>query len=154
MKRVDFAGNTILDPTAASPYAWDFGASGNLPTSGSTVANVQFNNIGTFTVRYTVTDARGQSHSATRGVTVNANALPEVQIDSPLEAQVKDVGIPFTFESKITDDGGHEILWIYGDGDHTKENQENPGAKSYTTAGDYVVELRVTDEINRWSLTP
>ena len=78
--KINFTG-TGTDPDNNLPlsYNWSFGAGSGIPNS--TAQNpgiVQFNNPGTFTVTFTVTDAKGLSDPtpATRTITVSSSVIP------------------------------------------------------------------------------
>ena len=92
---VDFTGgaNFSLDGTG-STYDWDFGGEDNATTdSGDTVVSHTFNNIGTFTVTLTVTDANptGCSDSTTIVVQVLGPYLLVDQTTYSVEQLVEDI---------------------------------------------------------------
>ncbi len=151
---VSFAG-TGSDPDGDVPlaYRWNFGAGSGVPDSTlEDPGSITFNNVGTFTVSFTVIDALGLADPtpATRTVTVRSpNQAPDGRIDSPSADAKINVGEAVKFLGTGTDPDGNTPVtyrWNFGANSGIPDSAlEDPGPVTYRTAGTYTVTLTVTD---------
>jgi PKD repeat protein len=131
-------------------YAWDFGDGG---TASGRVATHAYAAAGTYTIRLTVTDARGGTHLTTNTITVTAPAAPIALITvSPTSGST---AVPRNFDGSASTVGtGATIVsytWNFGDG--TSAEGVAPPAKSFAAPGTYVVRLTIRDSFGRTATT-
>ena len=128
------------DPGAADTHQarWDFGDGAE--ADGLAAAHV-YSAPGVYTATLFVRDDDGGEGADSltvevRNVAPVANAGPDVEIEP---------GASVTFGGSFTDpgDGGHEIVWDFGDG--TKETGTLTPSHVFTSPGVYTVTLTVTD---------
>jgi PKD repeat protein len=123
-------------------YAWDFGDG----TSGTGVRVVhEFETAGTFVVRLTVTDARGQSVVTSQSVTVTTTASPTADFIWSPSAPVTSQNIFFNAQSSRAA-AGHSLVafdWDFGSG---RTGEGVTIAKRYDSPGTYNVTLKVHDD--------
>lgn len=123
-------------------YAWDFGDG----SSGTGMVIVhEFERPGTFTVRLTVTDARGQSAMTSQSLSVEATPAPTADfIFSPSAPRVSQ-DIFFNAQASRAAPG-HTIVaydWDFGSG---RNGTGVTVSKRYDTVGTYNVTLKVHDD--------
>lgn len=129
--------------TQIASYAWTFGD--GTSGSGKTVSHTYLAG-NTFNVTLTVTNDRGLSASTTRALAVGGAALPTPLFTfSPAAAAVNE---PVFFNASTSTPGaGHSSItayrWIFGDG---KTDAGVTVSHQFATAGNYLVQLTVTDE--------
>lgn len=120
-------------------WTWDDG-------SFSTSANPShtYDSSGTYTVELTVTDNDGATDSYSETITVQENTPPDADFSfSPLQP-IEGDEVSFTDESTDSEDNIDSWSWDFGDGfTSTLQNPTN----TFTSAGNYTVELTVTDEV-------
>jgi PKD repeat protein len=162
---VNFTG-TGSDPDGNLPlsYHWSFGSGSGI--ADSTLQNpgaVQFNNPGTYTVTFTVTDALGAADPspATRVITVNSstgNQSPDAVIDTPTGNVTINAGGQVTFTGTGSDPDGNLPLsyhWSFGSGSGIADSTlQNPGAVQFNTPGTYSVTFTVTDALGAVDTSP
>ena len=123
-------------------YAWDFGDG----TSGTGMTVVhEFETAGTFVVRLTVTDARGQSVVTSQSVGVTVTPAPTASfIYSPAQPLV---GREIFFNAQSSRAApGHTLVafdWDFGSG---RTGEGVTIAKRYDSPGTYNVTLKVHDD--------
>lgn len=123
-------------------YAWDFGDGTN--GTGMTVIH-EFENAGTFVVRLTVTDARGQSVVTSQSVTVTTTPAPTADFIWSPTAPVAGRDIFFNAQASRAAPG-HSLVaydWDFGSG---RTGEGVTIAKRYDTPGTYNVTLKVHDD--------
>lgn len=123
-------------------YAWDFGD--GTSATGMVVVH-EFERPGTFVVRLTVTDFRGQSVITSQSVAVEATAAPEADfIFSPAAPRA---GQDIFFNAQASKAApGHTLVaydWDFGSG---RFGEGVTIAKRYETPGTYNVTLKVHDD--------
>ena len=139
---VTFTGSNSTDDVGVVTYFWDF-KDGTTSTEADPVHT--FNTFGTYVVELTVTDGGGLNDTDTITITVNnpvgneapvavAEATPTTG-DAPLE-------VTFTGSNSTDDVGIVTYFWDFMDGNNS--NEADP-EHTFTVAGDYLVELTVTD---------
>lgn len=123
-------------------YAWNFGDG----TSGTGMVVVhEFEKPGTFVVRLTVTDVRGQSVSTSQSVTVEATPAPTAEFTWSPAAPVAGRDIFFNAQASRAAPG-HTLVaydWDFGSG---RTGEGVTIAKRYDTPGTYNVTLKVHDD--------
>jgi PKD repeat protein len=124
-------------------YSWTFGdgAAG----TGKNITHT-YGDAGSLNVTMTVTNDRGLSASTTQAITVGAGSLPEPKFTvSPVAANINE---PVFFNASTSIAGaGHTIVsyrWAFGDG--TPNESGVSVTHRFTAAGEYKVQLTVTDE--------
>lgn len=130
-------GSTSTDPDGnIASYAWDFGDSSTGTGATATHAYAQ---TGTYTVRLTVTDNRGGTHSVTQDVVITQNAAPTAAFTST----VTDLSVAFNGSGSSDPDGTiASYAWDFGD---TTTGTGATATHAYTAAGTYTVTLEVKD---------
>ncbi|CAM2065895.1 PKD domain-containing protein [Sulfidibacter corallicola] len=144
---VTFAGSGV-DPDNDLPltFLWDFDGG----ATNSTVEDpgeITFDNGGTFTVTFTVSDAQGIADPTPATVVVTVTGAPESTIDEPTGPVTVTVGESVTFAGSGNDPDGDTPLtyaWDF-DGAAPASTEEDPGAIQFDTPGEYEVTLTVTD---------
>ncbi|MDH5802213.1 MAG: fibronectin type III domain-containing protein, partial [Gammaproteobacteria bacterium] len=150
---VNFSGQG-LDPDNHNPlsYSWRFGNNSGIADSNLADPGLKtFNYPGIHIVRFTVSDALGLSDSTPAVITVQVNAPPLVQIDSPAQDLAISQGQSVDFQATASDpeDGrnGLSFLWNFGTGSGlSPSTQEDPGALVFNNIGTHQVTLIVTDQ--------
>jgi len=126
---------TIVD------YLWEFSDGG---TRHGDRAKYQFSQVGSYSVRLTVTDNRGGVSSAEREVEILESLPPVVSftIDPPFGTQ----NTTYSFDASASYDPDGTILkyqWDFGDGFSAKGVIER---HRFEKPGDYDITLRLTDD--------
>ncbi|SDH23127.1 PKD repeat-containing protein [Microbacterium sp. 77mftsu3.1] len=133
-----FQGSASSDPDGTiAAYAWQFGDG---ETSTAISPTHRYASGGEYTVKLTVTDDDGASHTSQVPITVVANAAPTAQ------AAWSAVGLDATFSSSGSTDADGSIAafeWNFGDGN--TDASPSP-SHTYAQAGSYTVTLKVTDD--------
>jgi gliding motility-associated-like protein len=129
---------------------WTFGDGGSSNTSNPTYG---YTIPGSYSVTLKVTDSNGCDNTITVG-TIHVSAPPTPVIGSapnPLNSCVA----PFTptfnglgSTSNSPTGGALTYSWSFGGGSPASSSQQNPGAVTYSTIGNYNVILTVTDNNN------
>jgi chitodextrinase len=123
-------------------YAWDFGDG----TTGTGVNVIhEFENVGTYVVRLTVTDARGQSVVTSQSVTVAATAAPTAEFIWSPSNPVVSQNIFFNAQASKAAPG-HSLVaydWDFGSG---RTGEGVTVSKRYDSPGTYNVTLKVHDD--------
>ncbi|MCW5515589.1 PKD domain-containing protein [Muriicola sp. Z0-33] len=139
---VSFTGSNSTDDNEITTYAWDFKDGG---TSSSANPSHTFNNVGSYEVELTVTDAEGLTSTDTVTITVNeeSNEAPVARATgSPLSGTAP-LEVAFTGSNSSDDNSVASYSWNFKDG--STANNANP-THTFNNAGTYAVELTVTDE--------
>lgn len=140
---VAFSGQSSTDSDGSIvSYAWDFG---NGTTAAGVSANCTYTTAGTYIAVLTVTDNDGLVGSSSVAITVAApaNVAPTAVASASTTSGLAPLAITFSSAGSKDSDGTiASYLWTFGDG--TTSTTASP-AKTYTTAGNYNVVLKVTD---------
>jgi len=122
-------------------YAWDFGNGG---TSTIQHPAATYFTPGTYTVTLTVTRPGGAQSTTTKTAFITVYGKPTIDFTVnknagcfPLKAQFTDLSVPST--------GTTNTSWLWDFGDGTQSTSQNP-LHSYTTAGNFSVTLKVTND--------
>ena len=125
------AGSTYTDAGATATDAYD----GDLTSSITTTSDVDVNNVGTYTVTYTVSDSSANSATASRTVNVVDTTAPVITI---IGANPVDVDLGATYS-----DAGATATDVH-DGDLTSSITVSSNVDT-NTAGTYTVTYTVSD---------
>lgn len=145
-----FYATNSTDDFGIAKYQWNFG-NGSVGT-GSTVFPV-YSAAGTYLVTLIVTDRSGQTSTATKTITVKANAKPTAVVVGPRYLDERDatnglyVG-SWTGLSSTDDRGIYRYDWNFGDGIATNGSAVT---HAYKAPGLYEQHLTVTDFGNQTS---
>lgn len=129
-------------------YAWNFGDG---TTASGVVVTHQYRAVGTYPVTLTVTDQRGAQATSILPVPVGAGAPPTAAFTySPTEPQ-PGRAIFFNASTAKAADGRvlTDYFWDFGDGTTATGAAVS---KTYSTAGTYVVTLKVTDDARSFAV--
>ena len=147
---VTFDGSASTDDKGIASYSWDFNASNGI-TSEATgkTATKTFTTAGTYTVTLTVTDTAGQTATDTANVVVSGatsvDAAPVANAGSDKTA-VAGSSLSFSGSASTDDKGIATYSWDFDASNGViSEATGVTTAKTYTTAGTYIVTLTVTD---------
>jgi PKD repeat protein len=138
--------STDPDGTIVS-WSWEFEGGGSSTLQNPTHS---FGGTGTYKVRLTVTDDRGESRSTDHDVSVTAPPPPN-QEPTAAFSSFCDGALNCTFTDASSDPNGNETItgwsWDFGDPGSAENTsgQQNP-QHTYPGAGDYTVTLTVTDD--------
>lgn len=159
-----FADQSTVSGTGAR-YAWNFGDPASGASNTSTLANPshRFTAAGDYTVTETVTDAFGQSNTASETVTVADYTPPIAAFDdgcsSDGECSLSSAS-PFTVsfnDDSYDDDDGSITSWSWNFGDPSSgANNTSTGeypSHDYAAPGMYTVTLTVTDDHGKSNTT-
>ena len=147
---VTFDGSTSKDPDGTiSKYEWDLDGNGSYETNGGTktTATHTYTTVGARTIGLRITDNSGATATTTQVVNVQ-NSPPSASFTaSPNPATA---GATVTLNGAASSDPDGPIAKYEWDLDGNGSYETNGGTKSSTTrsfasAGEYVVGLRVTD---------
>jgi PKD repeat protein len=134
-------GTTCLDRCT---YTWNFGGEA---TGSGRIATHRFQDVRTYAVTLTVTDAAGTTGTTTQNVVVTAGTAPTASITfSPSSPGIFEP-VNFTSEASRVGQAGRTLashIWQFGDGTNATGLRVS---KSYNTTGTYTVTLTVTDNV-------
>ncbi|MFH1676710.1 MAG: PKD domain-containing protein, partial [bacterium] len=147
---IDFDASCSTDDGTIDLYEWDWDNDGTFDfNSPDPSAQHAFNTMGPKTVKLQVTDDSGLTDDVEIPVEVG-NALPTA-VGAPLEKMVY-IGDPIDFsgcDSYDNDCNGQVIVqwsWDWDDSSPVENNTTCEATHSYTAAGEYHVNLTVTDD--------
>ena len=121
--------------TAGASYFWDFG-DGTISTIQNPTKNYTVS--GNYTVKLTVTNVSGCSATSTQTITVNNALIADFSITGYNNCALNTL---LTFNNTSTGTIT-SASWNFGDG--TTSTLNNP-SKTYTTAGTYIITLKVSN---------
>lgn len=133
---------TPLDPATIAAYLWDFS---NGTTATAMNPAVTYSNAGNFSTTLITTDIYGCRDTAVQTDFIRING-PAALLAVTNNAGCAGLRVAFTDNS--TTDGLHPITqweWRFGDGQLQKQTNGSPVYHTYNTAGNYPVQLLVTD---------
>jgi PKD repeat protein len=134
-------GSTDADGTIVS-YSWN---SGNGSSASGMTAGFTYSTPGTYSATLTVTDNDGLVGTATATIVVNSppNVLPTAVASANVTSGPAPLAVTFSSAGSVDPDGSiASYSWNFGDG--TSSTSASP-TKTYTTPGNYVATLTVTD---------
>ena len=138
---ITFDGSLSIDADGSiTQYEWNFG-------SGYVRQGVQttwvFQSAGTVSVTLRVTDNTGNRVALTKELQIEGNTAPTAVIKySPSSPDIEET-VQF-YGNESTDEDGNVVGYSWSFGDGWTSTQQNP-THSYSTAGEYLVQLTVTD---------
>ena len=126
-------------------WMWDFG-DGHTATNKNPVH--RYDDNGTYTVRLTVWDDQNHMNTTTKQITI-ANVPPIADAGGDLVTNA--LKITFNASASYDPDGTiQSYAWNFGDGDDDTGKKLN---HTYAEAGNYTVELNVTDNDGAYNVT-
>jgi YD repeat-containing protein len=148
--QVNFDGSGSSDPDGTiAKYEWDLDANGSYETNtGSTATTSKtYATVGSRTIGLRVTDNNGATATTTRSVTVQNRAPTASFTTSPNPVQA---GVSVSFSASASSDPDGTIAKYEWDLDGNGTYETNTGttsttSKTYASAGNVTVGLRVTD---------
>jgi len=132
--------STDEDGTIAS-WAWTFGDGATSTDQNPTHA---YDAVGTYTVTLIVTDNDGNA-SEPYTIDIGVTYVPPTAGFTYDPMVNITVNMTITFTDISTEGDANITSWFWDFGDETNSTDQNP-EHMYTTAGDYTVTLKVTDE--------
>ncbi len=143
---VSFAAS-VSSGNAPYTWLWDFGTSGLSDKTVKDPGSLMFTQTGIFTVTCTVTDADGDTSSASRTVTVVVpDTQPTAAITSPASGVTITQGGSVNFAASVS--GGNAPYthsWNFGSSAMPSKTTEDPGVVVFNATGTYAVTYTVTD---------
>jgi hypothetical protein len=135
--------DTSTDDSEVTSWSWDFDGDG-VEDSDEQNPAYTFDTVGTYTVNLTVTDAAGETSTATETVTVGYTP-PAIAITVP-ETVTNNTAATFTATVTLVDgtveDTGY--AWYIDDVEQADMNTSTL-EYTFTTTGDHTVKVMVTD---------
>ncbi len=128
----------VNDQSTGSPTSWDWSFGDGTTANGQNPGPHTYASEGTFTVTLTVSNASG-SDSTTRSVTIAGPPVAAFDLFTTV------LGDPFRVRVVDRSTGGTPTTWQWDFGDGTVVNGEVPGDHVYAAAGNFVIELTVTN---------
>ncbi|MDO7868518.1 PKD domain-containing protein [Nocardioides jiangxiensis] len=151
---VSFDGSTSTDrETAALTYAWDFGDGTDTTALTSSKVTHSWTAAGTYTVTLRVTDANGQTGTATVTITVgNTAPVPAGTVTPQPAYALQQVTLDGSASTDAETPSQLQYSWTFGDGSAATAYDASPVAKHVYAAGSYTATLRVKDPVGAVSL--
>jgi PKD repeat protein len=158
-EQVTFDGSASKDPDGTiAKYEWDLDGNGSYETSTGTTPTVKqtYSTEGKVTVGLRVTDNEGATGTTTRTISIGQNQLPTASFSvSPNPAAV---GEQVTFNASASSDPDGTIAnyeWdLDGNGSfETSTGTTASASRAYSSQGDVVVGVRVTDNLGATATT-
>ena len=144
---VTFSSAGSADPEGTTlTYSWNFGDG---TTSTSANPGHTYTTAGAYTARLTVSDGTNNTTSSALTITVNAapvNQPPIAAASATPTSGAAPLNVTFSSTGSADPEGASLVYnWDFGDG--TTGSAANP-SHSYTNAGNYLVQLSVSDGTN------
>ncbi|GAA4327590.1 hypothetical protein GCM10023184_16870 [Flaviaesturariibacter amylovorans] len=136
--------NATANPANIISWAWNFG-DGNTASTPGTATHV-YTASGNYSVTLTTTDVNGCVETFTQPVRVNGPFSTFSQPAGP--ACLQPGGNTFTFIDNSVSDGVNPIvkwIWNWGDGSDLDSSGTTPYQHTYTSVGNYTVNLTIRD---------
>jgi Tfp pilus tip-associated adhesin PilY1 len=134
-----FNQSTSHDGISASK--WEFGDGNTVTVDGSGGLTHEYVEEGTYTVKLTVYEADGSSHSASATITVQ-DAKPDVDFFVFPTRGIAPLTVKFSDKSSAYD-GIASYDWVFDDNGATSSQKDTE--HTYTAAGTYTASLTITD---------
>jgi PKD repeat protein len=136
---VSFSGSAA-GGNAPLAYEWNFGDGSSAVTSQN--PSHEYTSPGTYNAQLTVTDADGDSDTATVAIKVNDNLVPSADIKATPQSGIAPVSV--SFDPQVQGgDAPLSFAWDFGDGNTS--TTRNP-SHTYQTPGTYTASVTVTDD--------
>ncbi len=144
---VSFDASASYDPDGrVVKYSYDFG-DGTSPVTGVVAAaSHAYTQAGNYVITLTVTDDDGATSSISKQISIADNVPPVAALSSPSSGVTSE---PVAFDASASyDPDGRVVKYSYdfGDGTPPVEGTISGVSHTYTTEGDYIVTLTVTDD--------
>ncbi len=138
---------SVTSGNAPYTHDWSFGSSAIAGKTVEDPGNITFNALGTYVVTYKVTDADGDTSSATRTVTVvQPDTNPTASITSPLSNVTVTQGGSVSFAASVSSGNApYTHVWDFGESGIPDKTLEDPGAVAFYNVGTFTVTYTVTD---------
>lgn len=127
-------------------WNWNFGD--GVGASSDKDPHYRYSRPGTYPVNLTITTECGAQNSWIRNVTVPCLCSPPIANFTKEMISSKPFTMRFTDYSVPNSDSITSWNWSFGDG--TTYSGQNPPDKTYTTCGEYLVNLRVTNDCGQF----
>jgi len=141
---VTLSGAGSTDDVGIESYVWTVDAEGYAPLEGVDV-EIQFDDIGDYTVTLTVTDGDGQSDTDVVEVTVYDDVPPVADAGDDQEAAIGEL-VALTGVGSTDNDEIDNYTWEFSYDGGSKEVYGEVAYFTFEIAGEYVVTLTVTDK--------
>ncbi|PZF76894.1 hypothetical protein DK847_10555 [Aestuariivirga litoralis] len=142
---VSFNPSGSTDDGQITSYHWEFGDDTTRNETTAAIVSRTFTAPGTYTVRLTVTDNAGLSHSTNRDVTVTPAVAPTASFTADRTEGVAPLSVTFDPAPSHDDVQIVSYRWTFDDGSVRTETTPVKVTKTFTTAGAHEVVLLVTD---------
>ena len=119
-------------------YDWDFGDG---ETSNAQSPNHSYGAAGTFSAKFTATDADGDFASATVQISIGTEQLPAITAAADVTQGLAPLDVQFT-ATVVGGDAPVAVSWNFGDGETSAELAP---AHIFTTPGNYGATVTATD---------
>ncbi|MBT2163550.1 PKD domain-containing protein, partial [Zobellia barbeyronii] len=138
---VSFNGSSSTDDTGIVKYSWDFKDGGS---SNETNPRHTFEEEGSYIAELTVEDIAGLTHKDVVTITVESTVdeTPVAKASASKMSGVIPLQIDFTAANSTDDKGVAGYAWDFKDGN---SSDKVTASHTFESAGDYVVQLTVTD---------
>lgn len=137
---------TNYAPHYASTFTWNFGDNSTVTYQSSTMEHT-YEKTGNYSVKLTITDINGCTVTAEKPI-LNVDVFgSKAGFSNPTGTCLVDGTGAVLFTDKSTTDGKHPVVswqWRFGDGD-TAVTTTPTFSHTYTQAGNYTVQLAITD---------
>ncbi len=133
--------NQTTSNDGITSYVWDFGDGSTTTMTTADSVEHTYPLEGSYTVTLTVSEADGDSDTASVLITAQ-DAEPDVDFTVSPASGVVPLTVTFTDRSTVYDDSSITYGWTFGDGETS--TQQNP-SHTYILVGTYSVSLTVTD---------
>ena len=120
-------------------FSWNFG-DGSMPVQAQNPSH-EYTTPGVYTALFSVTDADGDTDTAQVEVSVQSNAIPQVDITATPPSGIAPLSVLFD-PGSMGGDLPLSFAWEFGDG--TTSSQSDP-SHVFQMPGTYTVSLKVTD---------
>ncbi len=144
---VTFTDGSIAGSVSISQWSWNFGSGATPSTSTLQVpGSVSYSTTGSKIVSLTVTDSNGRTSTTTQTLVVSDTGSPTASFTWTPIAPATNTAVTFTDTSTKGSGTINQWAWSFGTGSSpATRNLQIPGTVTYSTPGQQLVSLTVTD---------